>query len=81
MTRQSTNCAAAGGDPTEDVASLVEERWQDEAYSVDAAVVAIRAQTVEERKDALLRLQLIYRTAVVLHAVEKLTWPRSRASR
>lgn len=52
---------------------LVEERWQNEANTVDAAVVATRAQTVEEPKDALLRLPLIYRTAVVLHDMEGLT--------
>jgi len=51
----------------------VEERWQNEAYTVDAAVVATRAQTVEEFKDAQLRLPLISRTAVVLHDMEGLT--------
>lgn len=60
-------------DPTEDVVSLVEERWQDGSYTVDAAAVATRAQTVEELKDALLRLPLKYRTAVVLHDMEGLT--------
>ena len=63
-------------DPTEDVASLVEARWQDESYTVDSAVVATRGQTVEELKDALLRLPLIYRTALVLH-----DWRDSRSSR
>lgn len=50
----------------------MEERWQNQAYTVDA-VVATRAQVVEELKDALLRLPLTYRTAVVLHDMEGLT--------
>jgi len=60
-------------DATEDVASLVEKRWQDDTYTVDISIVAERAQTIEELKDALLRLPLIYRTAVVLHDMEELT--------
>lgn len=48
----------------------VEQRWRDDDYSVDAAVVAQRAQTRAELEDALVRLPFIYRSAVVLHDVE-----------
>lgn len=51
----------------------VEERWRDDAYSVDAAVVVERAQTRQELEDALVRLPFIYRTAVLLHDVEQWT--------
>ncbi|NNM47021.1 sigma-70 family RNA polymerase sigma factor [Knoellia koreensis] len=63
-------------EPTEDVTTLVEERWRDERYSVDASVVTARAETVEALKDSLLRLPLIYRTALVLHDMEGLTMPQ-----
>lgn len=48
----------------------VEERWHDDAYTVDAAVVAERAATLDELEDALVRLPFIYRSAVILHDVE-----------
>lgn len=48
----------------------VDERWRDDAYSVDAALVVERAQTREELEDALVRLPFIYRSAVLLHDVE-----------
>lgn len=48
----------------------VEERWQDDDYTVDPAAVAVRAETREELEDALVRLPFIYRAAVVLHDVE-----------
>lgn len=51
----------------------VEERWQDDAYTVDAAAVAERAQTRAELEDALVRLPFIYRAAVVLHDIEQWT--------
>jgi RNA polymerase sigma-70 factor (ECF subfamily) len=51
----------------------VEERWRDDSYSVDAAVVVERAQTREELEDALVRLPFIYRSAVLLHDVEEWT--------
>jgi RNA polymerase sigma-70 factor (ECF subfamily) len=52
------------------VVEEVEQRWRDDAYSVDAAVVAERAQTREELEDALARLPFIYRSALSLHDVE-----------
>jgi RNA polymerase sigma-70 factor, ECF subfamily len=52
------------------LAEEVEQRWRDDEYSVDAAVVAERAQTREELEDALARLPFIYRSVVMLHDVE-----------
>jgi RNA polymerase sigma-70 factor (ECF subfamily) len=52
------------------VVEEVEEKWFDDAYTVDPAVVAERAQVREELEDALLRIPFNYRTAVVLHDVE-----------
>jgi RNA polymerase sigma-70 factor (ECF subfamily) len=54
----------------------VEERWRDDAWTVDAAAVAARAEQREELEDALVRLPFIYRAAVVLHDVED--WTVSR---
>lgn len=51
----------------------VEERWRDERYTVDTAAVVARAEMREELEDALVRLPVIYRAAVVLHDVEELT--------
>ena len=48
----------------------VEERWRDDAYTVDTATVVERAQTREELEDALVRLPFMYRSAVLLHDVE-----------
>jgi len=52
------------------LAEEVDDRWRDDAYSVDAAVVAERAQAHEELEDALVRLPFIYRSAVMLHDIE-----------
>lgn len=60
-------------DPTEEIEREVEQRWRDEAYTVDAAAVVERAETREELEDALVRLPVIYRTAVVLHDAEGMT--------
>ncbi len=60
-------------DATEDVEREVEERWRDDSYTVDAAIVVERAETREELEDALVRLPVIYRTAVVLHDAEGMT--------
>lgn len=60
-------------DPSDDVAALVEAQWRDSAYSVDAALVASRAQSADELRDGLVRLPYIYRSAVVLHDMEGLT--------
>jgi len=59
--------------PAEDLAERVEELWRDDAYSVDAAEVVVRAETRAELEDALIRLPVIYRAAVVLHDAEGLT--------
>jgi len=60
-------------DATEDIEREVEEKWRDDSYTVDAATVVERAETREELKDALVRLPVIYRTAVVLHDAEAMT--------
>jgi len=60
-------------DPTEEIEREVERRWRDEAHTVDAATVVERAETREELEDALVRLPVIYRTAVVLHDAEGMT--------
>lgn len=48
----------------------IEERWQDDDYTVDPAAVALRAEAREELEDALVRLPFIYRLPVILHDVE-----------
>ncbi|HSC91953.1 MAG TPA: sigma-70 family RNA polymerase sigma factor [Gaiellaceae bacterium] len=52
------------------VVADVEERWRDDAYTVDAAAVVERAQSRAELEDALVRLPFAYRSAVVLHDAE-----------
>jgi RNA polymerase sigma-70 factor, ECF subfamily len=59
--------------PVETIAEGVEALWREDAYTVDAAQVVARAETREELEDALLRLPVIYRAAVVLHDAEGLT--------
>lgn len=61
--------------PVDDFATLVEGRWRNADYTVDAAVVVGRAETESEVRDSLLRLPVIYRTAVVLHDMEGLSVP------
>jgi len=60
-------------DTTGEVEREVEAQWHDDSYTVDAAVVVERAETREELQDALVRLPVIYRTAVVLHDAEGMT--------
>ena len=48
----------------------IENDWRDDAYTVDAEAVVLRAATRDELRDALVRLPYIYRSAVVLHDVE-----------
>ena len=60
-------------DATGDVEREVDEQWHDETYTVDAALVIERAELRDEMRDALLRLPVIYRTAVVLHDAEGMT--------
>lgn len=59
--------------PVDDVVADVEARWRDDAYTVDAAEVVARAETRAELDDALIRLPVAYRAAVVLHDAEGLT--------
>jgi RNA polymerase sigma-70 factor (ECF subfamily) len=54
-------------DPSDELEGQVEQRWHDDGYTVDAAVVAARSETAEELRDALVRLPVGYRTGVVLH--------------
>jgi RNA polymerase sigma-70 factor (ECF subfamily) len=59
--------------PVDDLVAEVESRWNDDRYTVDAATVVARAETRDELADALIRLPVIYRAAVVLHDAEGLT--------
>ena len=54
----------------------VESLWHDETYTIDAETVTERAETRRELQDALLRLPLIYRSAVILHDTEGMTMPQ-----
>jgi RNA polymerase sigma-70 factor, ECF subfamily len=51
----------------------VDVLWADDRYTVDVAVVTERSESREQVQDALLRLPLIYRSAVALHDMEGLT--------
>lgn len=57
-----------------DVSEVSVERaevlWHDESYTVDAALVAERAETRRCLRAALLALPIIYRSSVVLHDAE-----------
>ena len=57
-------------DPVGDPADAVEQRWRDDAYTVDAEAVALASERREELLDALVRLPMAYRTSVVLHDAE-----------
>jgi RNA polymerase sigma-70 factor (ECF subfamily) len=57
-------------------AAEVEGAWRDERYTVDASVVAGRAQTRAELRDGLLHLPFGYRAVVVLHDAEG--WPAAQ---
>ncbi len=59
--------------PVDQVTDEVEALWRDDAYTVDAETVVGRAETRAELEDALLRLPVIYRSAVLLHDAEGLT--------
>ncbi|MDH4366437.1 MAG: RNA polymerase sigma factor, partial [Acidimicrobiia bacterium] len=54
------------------VVDEIETDWQNDAYTVDAEAVVLRAATRDELRDALVHLPYIYRSAVVLHDVEGL---------
>jgi RNA polymerase sigma-70 factor, ECF subfamily len=60
-------------DPTADMVATVDARWGEASYTVDAAAVVTHAETRAELEDALIRLPVIYRAAVVLHDAEGLT--------
>jgi RNA polymerase sigma-70 factor (ECF subfamily) len=53
--------------------SEVQEKWDDQHFSVDAALVVERAETRAELEDALLHLPFHYRSVVILHDVEQWT--------
>jgi RNA polymerase sigma-70 factor (ECF subfamily) len=57
----------------ESAAERVDTLWSHDSGTVDSALVLERAETAERLQDALLRLPLIYRSAVVLHDEEGLT--------
>lgn len=59
--------------PSEELADLVEARWREDDYTVDAAVVAERAADRDDLREALVHLPEILRTAVVLHDAQGLT--------
>ena len=59
--------------PVDDLGDAVDALWQDDAYTVDAETVALRAQTRADLEDALVHLPVAYRAAVLLHDVEGLT--------
>ncbi len=59
--------------PSEDTAAMVEARWREDSYTVDAAEVVARAETRAELEDALIRLPVIYRVVVVLHDADRRT--------
>ena len=47
-------------DATEDIGREVEQRWREDSYTVDAAIVVERAEPRKELEDALVRLPVIY---------------------
>ncbi len=60
-------------DPSDEIAELVEGRWRDDDYTVDAAVVVQRAEERDDLLDALAHMPAMYRTAVVLHDAQGMT--------
>lgn len=56
-----------------DLIATNDRNWADDAYSVSAEVVLERAEDRDALKDALIRLPVTYRAAVLLHDVEGLT--------
>jgi RNA polymerase sigma-70 factor (ECF subfamily) len=55
------------------VVAEVEERWRDDAYTVDAQAVVERAEDRAELEDALVRLPFDHRAVVLLHDVDQMT--------
>ncbi len=62
-------------DPVDDdaLAEAVEADWRDDAYTVDAETVQLRAEQADQLRDAIIHLPATYRSAVVLHDVQELT--------
>jgi len=60
-------------------ASEVDALWRDDAYSVDAAVVAEQAESADALHDAIVHLPQHYRSVVVLHDAEG--WPSSEIAK
>jgi RNA polymerase sigma-70 factor (ECF subfamily) len=56
-----------------DIAELVDQRWHDDSYTVDAEQVVLLAERDDELRDALAHLPVTYRSAVILHDVEDWT--------
>jgi RNA polymerase sigma-70 factor, ECF subfamily len=54
----------------ESAGERVELMWSHDEYTVDSAVVVERAESRDALQDALLRIPLMYRSAVVLHDAE-----------
>ena len=48
----------------------IEERWMDDAYTIDPSVIAEQTQTRAQIEDALTRIPFIYRAVLVLHDVD-----------
>lgn len=59
--------------PSEDVVELVESRWREDDYTVDAAAVVAAAESRSDLRDALTHLPAAYRTVVFLHDAEGMT--------
>ena len=59
-------------DLADEAGERVEVMWSDDSFTVDAAMVVEHAETRVLLEDALLRIPLIYRSAVVLHDAEGL---------
>ncbi|MCB0872569.1 MAG: sigma-70 family RNA polymerase sigma factor [Actinobacteria bacterium] len=57
----------------ERLAALVERSWRDDTFTVDAGDVVARAEVRDDLLDALSRLPVILRSAVVLHDVAGMT--------
>lgn len=61
--------------PEEDVWAIVEAKWSDPRHTVDPVDQWESARSVDAVRDALLRLPMSYRTALVLHHMEGATVP------
>ncbi|WP_340537164.1 sigma-70 family RNA polymerase sigma factor [Nocardioides sp. GXZ039] len=61
--------------PDDDVWSEIESRWSESSFTLDAAEMAERVETAADVRDALVRVPVTHRSAVVLHDMEGLTVP------